>query len=190
MATDAFMQPLARGGWAAARTTFRGAAGRCAAAVVVGGLCAVAGFVAGTQDARNVAPAVAGFAAAGAAGRASASGPQAVERARDALRSLGMRDVAFCDAGCAMRPVAAARRVATGRTQAVIVSAASADAAALVHDLRQAGSDAMVVLTSPADPIEVVRSLPRDERVWLAAPVDGSGPFRLAIVGRYGSLLD
>jgi hypothetical protein len=88
-----------------------------------------------------------------------------------------------------VQPSAAARRIAATGVQAVIVAAPSESAAALVHDLRQAHSYVLVVLAAPADPADVVRRLPDDERVWLAAARD-AGPIRLAIVARNGRMLD
>lgn len=169
-------------------------ASRRALVIVAVGLCAGAGLVAGAQSERTGAAPIPGPLDARSAGAALASGPQAIDAARRSLHALGIRDVRLCDERCAVGRPAVVGRIVADRAQAVIVSAPSADAAALVHDLRQAGSQAMVVLTVPADPAEVVRRLPGDERTWLATVVSGGAPgagsMRLAIVGRHGSVLD
>ncbi len=193
MTTDAFTQPLPGAARSAGRAVARVPAAHGVLMLVAMCLCAGAGLVAGSRDGRDAAAATGRAVVANRADAAIASGPPAVEAARRALAALGMRDIAQCDASCAMQTPVAARRLAADRVQAVIVSGSSPAAAALVHGLRQAGSHAMVVLIAPAEPGDVVRRLPGDERTWLTAAVgNGNTPasIRLAIVGRDGDVLD
>ena len=194
MTTHAVTRPIAGVDRPAARTTARTAAPRRSLVILAVGICAGAGVFAGAQYGRD------DFAAAQALARgtpasarstvaSAASGTRAIDGARQALYALGIRNIASCGAVCTMQPSAAALRIAATRAQAVIVAAPSERAAALVHDLRHARNYALVVLAAPADPAEVVRQLPDDERIWLAAARD-AGTVRLAIVAHNGRTLD
>lgn len=152
------------------------------------GVCAAAGVIAGSATRF---PAVAGGefrSEAQAAGWPAASAPIAIDGTRAALRELGVRNVAECDAACAARSATSAAPFETAGAQAVIVAGGSADVAIFVHRLRAAGSHAMVVLSSPADPADVVRRLPEAERHWLMVALPAAPG--LAVVGRDGSVVD
>lgn len=194
MTTHAFTRPIAGIDRPAGRSATRTAAPRRSLVILAVAICAGAGVFAGAQYGRDDFAATRAFAGGAHAGtRATvpgiASGARAIDGSRQALYALGIRDIASCDAACTAQPSAAARRIAATGAQAVIVAAPSESAVALVHDLRQARSDALVVLAAPADPAEVVRRLPDDERIWLAVARD-AGPVTLAIVARNGRVLD
>lgn len=189
MTTHTFTRPIAGIDGLAARSAAGAAAPRRSLMILAVGICAGAGVLAGAQYGRDDFAAIRAPASARATVPGLASGSRAIDAARHALNALAIRDIASCDADCALQPSAAAHRIAVAGAQAVIVAAPSQQAAALVHDLRRAGSYALVVLAAPADPAEVVRRLPEDERVWLAAARD-AGPVGLAIIARNGRMLD
>lgn len=212
MITSAFSRPLPAPHTRAAAVAASTSPPRGALAIFMVCACAGAGLFAGMQHEHSGTAVTDALNGTRATGWIAASGAGVVDATRSALYELGVRRIELCDATCAAQPIVATPQLVAEHPQAVIVSGSSVEAAALVHRLRSTGSNAMVVLAPPADPAEVVRRLPEDERRWLVAAVrvgssatfdartgtgvrartsdPGAGSIRIAIVGDDGTLFD